>query len=76
MSFLMQRYPLRWAAFLRRQADAKKACSCSAQRYNAVASQLECLPGSVRRAKVRLARHDTRERKKQQKFSFFFVIFF
>ncbi len=67
MSFLMQRYPLRWAAFLRRQADAKKACSCSAQRYNAVASQLECLPGSVRRAKV------GDERKKKQKiFVFFF----
>lgn len=68
MSFLMQRYPLRWAAFLRRQADAKKACSCSAQRYNAAASQLECLPGSVRRAKVRPAH----EREKSNKnFRFF-----
>jgi len=61
MSFLAQRYPLRWAAFLRRQADAKKACSCQAQRYNAIASQFECMPGSVRRAKVRRATRKNRK---------------
>jgi hypothetical protein len=61
MSFLMQRYPLRWAAYFRRQADAKKACSCTAQRYNAIASQLECLPGSYGRAKV------TKQKKKKKK---------
>jgi hypothetical protein len=53
------RFP--FAAFLRRQADAKKACSCQAQRYNAIASQFECMPGSVRRAKVRRATRKNRK---------------
>jgi hypothetical protein len=64
MSFLMQRYPLRWAAYLRRQADAKKACSCTAQRYNAMASQLECLPGSYGRAKVCRSLQKKKKKKK------------
>jgi hypothetical protein len=63
MSFFAQRYPLRWAAWLRRQADAKKACSCQAQRNNALASQLECMPGSLRRARV----SDKETRKKNEK---------
>mmetsp|Transcript_19713 Transcript_19713/g.33866 ORF Transcript_19713/g.33866 Transcript_19713/m.33866 type:complete len:104 (+) Transcript_19713:46-357(+) len=52
MSIFVQRYLIRTAKLARQRADNVKACSCSAQRWNAVASQLECLPGGLGRAKT------------------------
>eukprot|EP01108_Squamamoeba_japonica_P005860 TRINITY_DN473_c0_g1_i1.p2 TRINITY_DN473_c0_g1~~TRINITY_DN473_c0_g1_i1.p2 ORF type:complete len:125 (-),score=50.25 TRINITY_DN473_c0_g1_i1:35-409(-) len=52
MSFFGTRYALRYGQLMRQRAANVQGCACAAQRWNAAAAQMECLPGSIGRAKT------------------------